>query len=73
MRLTAAEKAIGALNMRKADIERAQLYLEKGEDLTTQLADIERCIELLHAMQIETAPKPRKPRAVKGKRKESAA
>ena len=74
MRLTAIDKAIGNLTMRKSDIERAKLYIEKGEDIDQQLADIERCIELLHAMNIETAPKVRKPRAVKGKKaKESAA
>lgn len=68
MRLTATDKAIGELNMRRADIERATSYLEQRngvdvDDLVHQavkrdLGDIDRCIELLRA--VAPAPKPEK-------------
>lgn len=62
MKRTATEKAIGELNMRKSDIERAKLFLEKGDDLDEQLGDIERCIALLRDMAIEPSAKPKRTR-----------
>lgn len=76
MRLTATDKAIGELNMRRADIERATTYLESRNgvdvnDLVHQavkcdLADIDRCIELLRAVapapKLEKVAKVGKPR-----------
>lgn len=64
MRLTATDKAIGELNMRKADLDRATaIVLKYGvekatEGMTIEYADIDRCIELLRAVQ--PAPKPEK-------------
>lgn len=64
MRLTATDKAIGELNMRKADIERAQALLQEyGENaekgIVSDLVDIDRCIKLLQS--VAPAPKPEKP------------
>lgn len=68
MRLTATDKAIGELNMRKADIERARDYIVAGDpnraDIATldrvmaDLKDIDRCVEILRS--VAPAPKPEK-------------
>lgn len=77
MRLTATDKAIGELNMRKADIERASAYIDKANGradegaslIASDLADIDRCITLLRVVapppKPEKASKPRAPRKSK--------
>jgi hypothetical protein len=70
MRLTATDKAIGELNMRKANIEFAKGLIENKVDLGAALDDIDRCIELLRT--VAPAPKPEKAARVAKTRKRKA-
>lgn len=71
MRLTATDKAIGELHMRRADIARALDYIKETpsgvstEDrIAGDLADIERCVDLLKT--VSAPPKVAKvPRAAR--------
>lgn len=77
MRLTATDKAIGELNMRKADIERAKAFIEKYdvdsvmEGINGELALMDRCADMLRSVapapKPEKSPKVGKPRKARGK------
>jgi len=64
MRLTATDKAIGEINMRRADLERAKAVIEKyGVDnamtgIGDELGLMDRCIDMLRS--VAPAPKPEK-------------
>ena len=77
MRLTATDKAIGEINMRRADMERARALLEKystspimdhpaWDGIADELALMDRCIDMLRS--VAPQPKPEKPK-VERKRK----
>lgn len=73
MRLTATDKAIGELNMQKADIERAARYVADGVDFHAAATDIDRCIEILRsvstAVVAKKAAKSEKPKRVRKSKK----
>lgn len=77
MRLTATDKAIGEINMRKADIERARALVASGLDLGAEMALLDRCIEVLRSTSGTVAPKKQpkadKPKAAKRSKAEDAA
>ena len=67
MRLTATDKAIGELNMQKADILRAKQIIHDGGNIDAMLSDIDRCIAILET--VKPQPKPEKPSAARRSRK----
>lgn len=76
MRLSATDKAIGELNMRRADIDRARDYIEEHtaenavNAIKGDIADIDRCITLLKSVgSAQAAPVVKKPRAARKAKK----
>lgn len=77
MRLTATDKAIGELNMRKADIERAAAYLagtptgvSAADRIAADIDDIDSCVQLLRTVAAppKVAKVPKVARAAKPRR-----
>lgn len=67
MRLTATDKAIGEVNMRRADVERAKSFIERFDTsdaaivlsgIKEELALMDYCVEMLRS--VAPAPKPEK-------------